>query len=64
MRIHGLLAPDGMEALKLAYPDLWTTLTTRLEVITDEHLADKFRTIAGAEFVTETTAALDRAHAR
>ena len=59
VRIHKLLAPDGAEALKLDYPGVWTTLTTRLELVTDAKLGGEFRAIAGAEFIPEVHLALD-----
>jgi hypothetical protein len=59
VRIHKLLAPDGAEALKLDYPGVWTTLTTRLELVSEAKLDDEFRAIAGVEFIPEVRRALE-----
>ena len=48
-----IVAPDGLQALKLGYRAQWATLKTRLDEVNARGLDDELVALAGASFVRE-----------
>lgn len=58
-RLLAILAHDGHVALGLAYPNVWTTLHTRLSLVADASLWPVMMEVAGAPFVLAAELSLE-----
>lgn len=56
--LYAILAPDGLEVVKLPFHAQWTTLDTRLRIVREQMLPGDLRAVAGEAVVDE----LLRAH--